>query len=112
MLEVVCLSTCLLFTGSMREFGGGGPASANHEDLKEPRVGISTKQDVWRLWGKPAEERKDKVHTIASWNRGKVTENRFDLRRACRLALSRHTRSHLRRHRPRQPDFTRGGGCR
>ncbi len=73
MLEVVCLSTCLLFTGSMREFGGGGPASANHEDLKEPRVGISTKQDVWRLWGKPAEERKDKVHTIASWNRGKVT---------------------------------------
>jgi hypothetical protein len=73
MLQVVCLSTCLLVAGSVREPGGVGPLGANHEDLKEPRVGISTKKDVYRLWGKPAEERKDKVHTIASWKRGKVT---------------------------------------
>ena len=73
MLEVVCLSTCLLFTGSMREFGGGGPASANDEDLKEPRVGISTKQDVWRLWANPPRNARTRCIPSPAGIGGKVT---------------------------------------
>jgi len=73
MIGALCFTTCILVTGSIHSAGGLGPASANHEDFKEPRVGLSTRQDVYRMWGKPATERKDKAHTIASWKRGKAT---------------------------------------
>lgn len=73
MIETLVLSTCLLATGGIRTPGGAGPASANHDSFTLPRVGMSTKGEVFKMWGKPATQRVDKDHTICTWTRFKNT---------------------------------------
>ena len=73
MMGTLLLASCLLATGGFRNQGGPGPASANQDLALQPRVGLSSKEDVLRMWGKPAGQRVEKNHTICTWNRGKVT---------------------------------------
>jgi hypothetical protein len=73
MIHTVFLASCLLATGGVRAPGGPGPASANHDSFTLPRVGMSTKGEVLRMWGKPASQRVDKDHTVCTWTRSRNT---------------------------------------
>jgi hypothetical protein len=73
MISSLCLVSCLLALGPLRDAGGPGPASANSDLFTEPRVGLSTREDVFRIWGKPASQRTEKNHTVCAWPRGRVT---------------------------------------
>lgn len=73
MIETLFLSSCLLATGGGRTPGGPGPASANRDLFTSPRVGLSTKGEVLRMWGKPASQRVEKDHTVCTWTRSNNT---------------------------------------
>lgn len=68
MLQTLFLASCLLATNS---FNPAGPASANHDSFTAPRVGLSTKGEVFRMWGKPVSQRVEGNHTICTWKRFK-----------------------------------------
>ena len=74
MLPTLVLASTMLFTGGAQYNGGGpGPISSNSEWLTSPRVGISSREDVIRMWGKPASEKAEKDHVICTWPRGRPT---------------------------------------
>jgi len=70
----------LLLTSSILVAGGPvfhdrapGPASSNTDLFTAPRVGLSSMEEVVRMWGEPASRRVEKNHAICSWTRGRVT---------------------------------------
>jgi hypothetical protein len=70
MFQTLFLTSCLLATSTFR---GPGPASANHDMFTQPRVGLSTKTEVFRMWGQPASQRVEKDHSVCTWTRYKDT---------------------------------------
>jgi len=66
-------SSALLVAGSPIEGGESGAISSNTAFLSYPRVGLSSLEEVLRMWGKPASERVTKDHLICSWPRGRTT---------------------------------------
>lgn len=73
MLLTLWLTSSFLFAGGSFPGGGAGPASSNTEWFTAPRVGLSSKEDVFRMWGKPASEQVEKGRVICAWPRGRKT---------------------------------------
>ena len=68
---LLSMSLVLLLGGSFHD--GPGPASTNTEWFTAPRVGLSSREEVTRMWGKPASEKVEKGKAICSWPRGRKT---------------------------------------
>lgn len=49
--------------------GRAEPISANKDQLRSPRVGLSSKEDVINLWGKPASEKVEGEYSVCTWRR-------------------------------------------
>jgi hypothetical protein len=74
MLPTLLLTSSILVTGWAGGRGGGaGPASANSDELSAPRVGISTREEVVHMWGRPSTEKVEKDNVICTWPRGRKT---------------------------------------
>jgi len=73
MLPTLLLTSSILITGGsgFHGCGGAGPISSNTEWLTSPRVGLSSREDVIRMWGRPASERVEKDQVICVWPRGR-----------------------------------------
>ena len=64
-------SLVLLLGGSFHD--GPGPASTNTEWFTAPRVGLSSREDVTRMWGKPASEKIENGYSVCTWRHGRKT---------------------------------------
>jgi len=73
MLQTLFLASTLMVPGGMFNGGGPGPASANTEMFGSPRVGLSSKAEVLKMWGKPKTEKVEKNHAVCTWVRDRVT---------------------------------------
>jgi len=74
MLATLLLTSSILLTGGTDFHGGpGGPATGNTRYFTNPRVGLSSQEEVLQMWGKPATEKVEKDHAICTWPRGKKT---------------------------------------
>jgi len=74
MLPTLLLASSILVTGGILIRGGGpGPISSNTDMLTSPRVGLSSREEVVRMWGKPASEKVEQDHLICTWRRDRST---------------------------------------
>ena len=73
MLPTLFSASLVLLAGGSGFHDGPGPASTNTEWFTAPRVGLSSRADVLRMWGKPASERVEKDLAICTWLRGRKT---------------------------------------
>ena len=74
MLPTLLLTSSILIAGGSGMSGGGaGSISSETEWLTSPRLHMSSREDVLRMWGKPASERVEKDQVICAWPRGRKT---------------------------------------
>jgi hypothetical protein len=74
LLSLLLTSSILVTTGGVGSHArGGGAASADSDSLASPRVGISSREEVVHMWGKPATEKVEKDNVICTWPFGRKT---------------------------------------